>query len=50
LQDAVDAIIAASQSGNVSTVPDKFLTSKYKDTIKALLNVEIFHKIKVMKL
>jgi polyhydroxyalkanoate synthesis regulator phasin len=37
LQDAVDTIMAASQSGNVSTVPDKFLTNKYKDTIKALV-------------
>ena len=37
LQDAVDTIMAASKSGNISTVPDKFLTSKYKDTIKALI-------------
>ena len=37
LQDAVDTILAAAQSRNISTVPDKFLTSKYKDTIKALV-------------
>ncbi len=37
LQDAVDTIMAAAATGNVSTVPDKFLTDKYKDTIKALI-------------
>ena len=37
LKDAVETIMAASKSGNISTVPDKFLTSKYKDTIKALI-------------
>ena len=37
LQDAVDTILSAAKSGNVSTVPEKFLTSKYKDTIKKLI-------------
>ena len=37
LQDAVDTIFAAAQSGNVSTVPDKFLTPEYIKTIKKLI-------------
>lgn len=37
LQDAVDTITAAAVSGNVSTVPKRFLTDKYKDTIKKLI-------------
>ena len=37
LQDAVDTIMAAAQSGNVSTVPDKFLTPEYIKTIKKLI-------------
>ena len=37
LQDAVDTIFAAAQSGNVSTVPDKFLTPEYIKTIRALI-------------
>ena len=37
LQDAVDTIFAAAQSGNVSTVPDKFLTPEYIKKIRALI-------------
>ena len=37
MQDAVDTIFAAAQSGNVSTVPDKFLTPEYIKTIKKLI-------------
>jgi len=37
LQDAVDTILAAAKSDKGSTVPEKFLTSKYKDTIKKLI-------------
>ena len=37
LQDAVDTIFAGAQSGNVSTVPDKFLTPEYKEIIKKLI-------------
>ena len=37
LQDAVDTIMAAAQSGNVSTVPPKFLTPEYIKTIRALI-------------